>query len=91
MTITIPAEIEGPLAEEAKQRGISAERLAVDALRQRFASPLASPSGNPSSPSLADFLAGYVGLVEGSTEPLSAHCGEQFAAGLAEEKRPERS
>ena len=91
MTITIPAEIEGPLAEEAKQRGISAERLAVDTLRERFTSPLASPAGNPGSSSLADFLAGYVGLVEGSTDPLSEQCGEHFAAGLVEEERPDRS
>lgn len=72
-TITLPAEIEAPLAEEARRRGTTPERLAVDTLRLRFAPSVASSSGKPPEPNLADFLAGYVGLVEGSTEPLSEH------------------
>ncbi len=36
-TITLPADIEGPLAEEARRRGTTPERLALDALRLRFA------------------------------------------------------
>ena len=91
MTITIPAEIEGPLTEEARQRGTTPERLALDTLRLRFTSPPASPSGEPGSSSLADFLAGHVGLVDGSTEPFSEHCGERLAAGLVEEERLGRS
>jgi hypothetical protein len=89
-TITIPAEIEGPLVEEARRRGTTPERLALDTLRLRFLLPLAPPSEKPPESNLADFLAGYVGLVEGSTEPLSERCGERFAAGLAEDKMRER-
>jgi hypothetical protein len=88
-TITLPADIEAPLAEEARRRGTTPERLAVDALRLRFAPSVASSSEKPPEPNLADFLAGYVGLVEGSTEPLSERCGERFAQGLAEDKMRE--
>ena len=84
-TITLPADIEGPLAEEARRRGTTPERLALDTLRLRFAPPAASPMEEAPAPNLADFLAGYVGLVEGSTEPLSERCGERFAQGLAED------
>jgi hypothetical protein len=85
-TIAIPAEIEGPLAEEARRRGTTPERLAVDTLRLRFAPPVASPSEEPPESNRTDFLAGYVRLVEGSSEPLSERCGERFAQGLVEEK-----
>jgi hypothetical protein len=82
-TITLPADIEGPLAEEARRRGATPERLALEALRLRFTPSVASLSEKPPETSLADFLAGYVGLVEGSTEPLSERCrGERFAQGL---------
>ena len=85
-TITLPVEIEGPLAEEARRRGTTPERLALEALRLRFVSSGASPTGSPLESNLADFLDGYVGVVAGSTEPLSERCGERFAHGLAEEK-----
>jgi len=84
-TITLPADIDGPLSEEARRRGTTPERLALDTLRQCFVAPAPSPSEGPPKPSLADFLAGYAGLVEGSTEPLSERCGERFAQGLDEE------
>jgi hypothetical protein len=84
-TIALPADIEGPLAEEARRLGTTPERLVLDTLRQRFSRPVASPSEKPPELNLADFLAGYVGLVQGSTEPLSVRCGERFAEGLAEE------
>jgi hypothetical protein len=89
--ITLPAEIDGPLVEEARRRGITPERLALDTLRQRFTPSVASPSEEPPDTTLADFLTGYVGLVEGSTETLSERCGERFAEGLAEERSRESS
>ncbi len=88
-TITLPADIEGPLAEEARRRGTTPELLALDTLRLSFAPTATSPAGEPPEPNLADFLAGYVGLVEGSTEPLSERCGERFAEGLAEDRMRE--
>ena len=42
-------------------------------------------------PTLADFLNGYVGIVEGSTEALSERCGERFTEGLAEGRSREGS
>lgn len=78
-TITLPADVEGPLAEEARRRGTTPERLAVDTLRSQFAPTVAAPSESPPAPNLADFLAGFVGLVAGSTEPLSERCGERHA------------
>ena len=83
--ITLPTDVEGPLAEEAQRRGTTPERLAVDTLRMRFAPSVASVSEEPPEPSLADFLAGYVGVVAGSTEPLSEHCGERFTKALTED------
>ena len=85
-TITLPAEIEGPLLEEARRQGTTPERLALDTLRMRFTPAPASPSKIAPESNLAEFLAGYVGLVEGSTEPLSEHCGERFAEGLVEKQ-----
>ena len=89
-TITLPAEIEGPLAEEAtttrNHSRTSRPRNAAATIRVRL---WHQPTGSPPESNLADFLAGYVGLVEGSTEPLSERCGERFADGLAEEKMRE--
>ena len=85
-TITLPADIEGPLTEEARRRGTTPERLALDTLRLRFAASNPLPPGNATESNLAEFLAGDVGLVAGSTEPLSERRGERFAEGLAEEK-----
>jgi hypothetical protein len=88
-TITLPADIEGPLAEEARRRGTTPECLALDTLRLLFVPPAALPTEKPPEPSLADFLAGYIGVVAGSTEPLSDRCGERFAQGLAEDRMRE--
>jgi hypothetical protein len=90
-TITLPANIESPLVEEARRRGITPERLALDTLRQRFTPSVASPSAEPPESTLADLLTGYVGLVEGSTEALSERCGERFAQGLTEAQSRESS
>jgi len=84
-TITLPAEIEAPLVQEARRRGTTPELLALDTLRERFTPHLESPSEKPRESNLADFLADHVGLVEGTTEPLSDRCGERFTTGLAEE------
>jgi hypothetical protein len=89
--ITLPPEIEGPLREEARRRGTSPELLALDALRDRFAPPVTSSPDQGTEPTLAEFLNGYVGIVEGTTEALSERCGERFAEGLAEGRSREGS
>jgi hypothetical protein len=44
-TITLPADIEGPLTEEARRRGTTPEGLALETLRLRFTPPAALASG----------------------------------------------
>jgi hypothetical protein len=90
-TITLPPEIDGPLSDEARRRGTTPELLALDTLRLRFIPPTPTPSEEHPGSTLADFLDGYMGLVEGSTEAFSENCGERFAEGLAEERSQERS
>lgn len=82
-TITLPPEIEGPLAEAARKQGTTPEDLALNSLRRIFApASEASAKGN----SLMDFLSGYIGTVAGSMEALSEDCGRRFAEGLANEE-----
>lgn len=85
-TITLPPEIEGPLAEEARKQGTTPELLAVDCLRKLF-----TPSPTAGTPAegetLFDFLSGYVGTVSGTTEALSENCGQRFTQGLVEKQQ----
>jgi hypothetical protein len=87
--ITLPPEIEGPLAEAARRQGTTPERLALEGLRKLFVP--ATTSGEPEAASLYDFLAGHIGTVAGSTEALSENCGQRFAEGLAEKHQRGRS
>ena len=86
-TITLPPEIEVPLAEAARKQGTTPEELALNSLRRIFA-PAPEPSAQGSS--LMDFLSGYIGTVGGSAEALSEDCGRRFAEGLANEERREK-
>lgn len=87
-TIILPPDIAVPLAEEARKRGTSLEQLALDCLRNQFAAP--EPPQPGGTETLADFLAGYVGTVSGTTEALSENCGRRFAAGMAEKQQQGR-
>lgn len=93
MTITLPPEIEGPLAEQARQQGTTAESLAVETLRKAFQqlpdelSPGESLDEPPPSESLYDALKDYIGVVEGTGESFSENCGERFTDYLVEKKR----
>ncbi len=85
ITITLPADLEAPLREEAKKQGTTTEAVALDSLRKLFAP---SPDKNASNEgSLFDFLKGYFGTVSGTSEPWSEQCGERFADGLAEKQQ----
>jgi len=86
ITITLPAEVEAPLEEEARKQGTTPELLAVDCLRNRF-SPQASTAKSDENESLLDFLSGYAGTVGGTSEPLSEDSGKRFAEGLLEKQR----
>ncbi|MFO0964730.1 MAG: hypothetical protein U0793_03960 [Gemmataceae bacterium] len=77
-TITLPPDLEGRLADEAHRRGTTPELLALDGLRRLFA-PALTANGAPERATLFDFLAGYIGTVEGEVEPYSEECGRRFA------------
>jgi hypothetical protein len=80
MTLTIPPELAVPLTEEAGRRGVTPESLALEGVRHILP---ATPAPAPAGGTLLDFLAGHVGTVAGSGEPLSQDCGRTFADGLA--------
>ena len=81
MVIRLAPDIENVLSQEARRQGVTPEQLANDALGKLF---LASepPEAAGGGKSLYDFIAGHVGVVAGSTEPLSEDCGRRFADGL---------
>ena len=79
LTITVPPELAVRLAEEAVRRGTTPELLALEGVRRVVPS---DPSPVPPPDSLLAFLAGHVGSVAGSDEPLSQDCGKSFADGL---------
>lgn len=86
ITITLPSDLEGSPAEEARRQGTTLELLAVDCLRRHFV-PAAATDKSAESETLFDFLSGYIGAVNGTTEALSENCGQRFAEGLAEKQR----
>ena len=84
--ITLPPDLEQSLVVEADKRGTTPELLALDSLRQLFV--FAQKRGREEkSETLFDFLSGYIGTVNGTTEALSKDCGTHFAEGMAEKKR----
>ena len=86
-TITLPPDLEGRLAEEAARRGTTPELLALDGLRRLFAP---RPEEAAPADTLFEFLAGHLGTVAGTAEPLSEDCGRRFAEGLAAQQQPVR-
>ena len=80
LTITVPPELAVRLAEEAVRRGTTPELLALEGVR-RVVPPDSAPVPPPDP--LLSFLAGHVGSVAGSDQPLSQDCGKTFADGLA--------
>ena len=93
MTITVPPEIETALTDQARRRGTTPEVLAVDCLRERFASPAAPPPANGGT--LAESLAGHIGvlssgeLIPGGAK-MSEDTGKKFAAGMARKREQGR-
>jgi len=82
-TITLPPEIEAPLRQEAERQGMSPERLAIETLRAHFGQVAGAIKDQHSRLTLADYLHGFIGVIDGTTEALSEHCGERFEEGLA--------
>jgi hypothetical protein len=86
ITISLPPDLEGPLTAAAQRRGTTPELLALDSLRKLFASPPVSDEPPGDATTLLDFLDGYIGTIEGSTEAFSENCGQRFAEGIAEKQ-----
>ena len=84
--ITIPPELEVPLAEAARQRGTTPELLAVESLWKIYA-PTSATASSTNGGTLRDFLVGYVGTIAGSSEPLSEETGRKFADLLVERRK----
>jgi hypothetical protein len=87
ITISLPPDIEGPLIAEAQRRGITPELLVLDSLRTLFVPAPASEKQTGEEATLADFLAGFIGTVEGAREAFSESCGQRFTEGLAEKQQ----
>jgi hypothetical protein len=81
MVIRLTPEIENVLNQEAKRHGVTPEHLALDSLGKLFLEPESSEV-TEGGKSLYDFLAGHVGVVDGSTEAFSEDCGHRFVDGL---------
>jgi hypothetical protein len=87
--ITLPPELEAPLAEAAKRQGTSPELLAIESLRKQFA-PTPPPNGTEISAegkTLYDVLKDYIGAIDGVSEPLSEDTGRRFSELLERRKR----
>ncbi|HEV2945829.1 MAG TPA: hypothetical protein VGX70_00540 [Gemmataceae bacterium] len=67
-TITLPADLEAPLKEEAKKQGTTPEAVALEGLRKLF-NLLVTHNEPPNGESLFDFLKGYLGAVDGRIVP----------------------
>ena len=92
MKIIVPPDIELALTEHAQKRGKTPEDLALDALRERFVSV---PTPTDSKETLADFLAGHIGVLSSSEvvrdgASMSENCGKKFADVLTEKRKQGR-
>lgn len=85
VTIALTKDIEGPLTEQARKRGMTPEQLALETLREIFAKPLLQERQEEGT--LFDFLSGYIGTVEGSGEDVSRIGSQLFTDSLVEKKR----
>ncbi|MCW3098529.1 MAG: hypothetical protein JWL77_4147 [Chthonomonadaceae bacterium] len=91
VTITLSAELEKAVREEAAQQGTTAELLTLDVLQGRFLKPPVTKE-LPAGTTLADALADYIGAVntrnkypDGST--LSEDTGRKFGQAMVEKRK----
>ncbi len=95
MEITLTPEIEAALAEQARQQGVSPEQLALESLRRQFVVPSRSTHKAMLHGTLADFLAGSVGVLHSSEHvPGGARMSEAksktFTEGLLKKRQQGR-
>lgn len=93
--ITLTPDLESALIEAAHQQGTTAELLALDCLRERFIpTEMAEPS-HRNGGTLADFLAGHIGVLSSSEHVpggarMSEDSGQKFADGLVRKRQQRR-
>ncbi len=95
MVIALTPDIESALAEEARRQGTTPEQLALDYLRERFVPGATTQSTATTLGTLADFLAGHIGVLASEERVsgggrMSEDAGKRFAAGLVEKRRQGR-
>ncbi len=66
MTIDLPPDLERELSEAAERRGTTPELLALDLLREHLLPVRSAESDDAEPATLADLLAGYVGVLDSS-------------------------
>ena len=82
--ITIPPEIEVPLADAARLRGTTPELLAIDCLRRYFIPSEANGSDRPAA-NLAEYLRDYIGAIQsGDRIPGGAQMSKNPGANFTE-------
>jgi hypothetical protein len=95
MEITLTPDIERALAKQARRQDTTPKMLALDALRERFASSMETETPTGKQKTLADFLAGHIGVLSSSEHipggaRMSENCGKKFAAHLIKKRQKER-
>jgi hypothetical protein len=85
-TIVVPPDLEAALVAQAQIEHTTPEQLALDTLRRHFLRPPAAPVES-TGPTLEDFLKGFIGTVNGSSEAMARKSKELFAESLMEKKR----
>lgn len=93
--ITIPPEIEVPLADEARLRGTTPELLAIDCLRRQFVAQEANGISTGAS-NLAEYLRDFIGVIQSADRTpggaqMSKNPGVKFTELLLDQRRGERS
>jgi len=96
MIITLTPDLEQALAEAAHRLGAIPEQLALDSLRERFASSTEDMDSTEELATLADFLGGHIGVLHSREHVpggarLSQDSSGKFAAGLAAKRPPKSS
>ena len=90
-TITLPPEIEKPVAQQARRQGTTTELLALDVLRRSFPAAAESSEVKPGT-SLFDLLKDHIGLIHSSEHvpggaQMATDSSKKFAEGMARKRR----
>jgi len=93
MQLTLTPDIENALKEQASKVGITPQQLALESLRRLFV--LGNTDAEENSPTLADFLDGYIGVIHSSEfieggAQLSEDTGKKFAELMMQKRKQDR-